>query len=187
MWFGNILLVGVLGIYAAYFKKNKISLLYFLPLPWILLTSINQENTFWGMASIQNFGIVFLSLWAFWELEEERLINALVLVSIAVFTSGNGFVTLAIMGGFLLLKQQWKNLGILVLLGVLLAFLYFATYQKPPATPSATLADLKKVLLAFVSFAGSAADVSLDTAISVRTIKAIFLGDITHFSTDLCC
>jgi cytochrome b561 len=144
MWFGNILLVGVLGIYVAYFKKNKISLLYFLPLPWILLTSINQENTYWGMASIQNFGIVFLSLWAFWELEEERLISALVLVSIAVFTSGNGFVTLAIMGGFLLLKQRWKNLGILVLLGVLLAYLYFATYQKPPATPSATLADLKK-------------------------------------------
>lgn len=186
MWFGNILLVGVVGIYVAYFKKNKISLLYFLPLPWILLTSINQENTYWGMASIQNFGIVFLSLWAFWELEEERLISALVLVSIAVFTSGNGFVTLAIMGGFLLLKQQWKNLGILVLLGVLLAYLYFATYQKPPATPSATLADLKKVLLAFVSFAGSAADVSLDSTISARTIKAILLGGILLMLALIC-
>jgi hypothetical protein len=178
MWLGNGFLLGILGLFVAFFKKNKISYWYLLPIPWILFTLSNQENTFWGMASVQNFGIVFLCMWAFWELENERIAWVLVLMTIAVFTSGNGFVALGIIMGILILKQNWKQVGLVLGLSVILFLAYFLSYQKPPATPTATLADWKDLIKAFMAFVGSYADVTIETEISNRVLKAIALGGL---------
>ena len=59
MWVGNLTLLGVLFIFYRIFQKQKISIAFFIPVPFILFQLQLWENTFWGMAAMQNFGIRF--------------------------------------------------------------------------------------------------------------------------------
>lgn len=178
IWIGNGFLLGILWIFARYFKHRAISLVYLLPIPWILFSFLHHENTFWGMASVQNFGIVFFVLAAFLALEKEQFIKAMVLISIGVFTSGNGFVALFLLMGLLLLKSNWKQLGLFALLTLCLLAAYFLNYQKPPATPMASSAQWKELTKAFLAFLGSYADMNLAISPSNRVVRASSLGSV---------
>ncbi len=176
IWMGNVFLLGILWIFARYFKHRGISLVYLLPIPWVLFTFLHHENTFWGMASVQNFGIIFFVLAAFLSLEKEYFTKAMMLISIGVFTSGNGFVALFLMMGILLLKGNWKQLALFSLLAGCLLAAYFLHYQKPPATPMASLTDLKNLTKAFFAFSGSYADMNLEVLLTNRVMRAAILG-----------
>lgn len=176
IWLGNGFLLGILWVFVRYFKHKGISLVYLLPIPWILFTFLHQENTFWGMASVQNFGIVFFVFAAFLALEKEQFIKAMVLISIGVFTSGNGFVALFLLMGILLLKGNWKQLGLFALLTLCLLAAYFLSYQKPPATPMASVSQLKDLSKAFFAFTGSYADMNLEIPLAGRVMRSAILG-----------
>ena len=115
MWVGNLALLGILLVFgkALFLEKPKPNsyLLYaIIPLALVLLTLQHHENTFWGMASIQNFGVVFWSLFCFYLLARQRFIPAMMVGFVATFSSGNGFLVLAIAALLLLLQKQNRRL-----------------------------------------------------------------------------
>ena len=72
MWVGNFTLIGTLFIFYKIFQKQKISLLFFVPIPLILFQLQLWENTFWGMAALQNFGIIFFILMLIYLISSEK-------------------------------------------------------------------------------------------------------------------
>jgi hypothetical protein len=79
-----------------------------------------------------------------------------------------------------------EKLGYFGFVGSLACLSLFCNLPKTSSNAFCNFGRLEKVLLAFVSFAGSAADVSLDSAISARTIKAILLGGILLILALIC-
>jgi hypothetical protein len=186
IWIGNFFLLGILYVFYKYFKFRSIDTKFLLPLPWVLLTFLQNENTYWGMASIQNFGIVFLCLSAFLALEKQNFTLTIIMISIAVFTSGNGFIALGIILGILIVKRNYKQWVLLIGLIILLSTFYFFDYQTPPATPTPTFSDFGILIRALVLFIGSFADGSLETNISFRILKAFIFGTLMLVIMGLC-
>ncbi|WP_229254019.1 hypothetical protein [Dyadobacter sp. NIV53] len=96
---GNLLLLGVIPLWLILLLKNKKPLFALLPIPFIWLTLAFWENMYWGMASIQNFGVVTFTLWTFYLCLNPKPIVftfSLLLAWITVLTSGNGLLVLPI-------------------------------------------------------------------------------------------
>ncbi len=177
IWIGNFFLLGIIYVFYKYFKLRSIDLKYLLPLPWLLFSFLQNENTYWGMASIQNFGIIFLCLSAFLALEKQQNVLTMLFISLAVFTSGNGFLGLGMVLGITFIRGNFKVILSIVGISILLIVLYFFNYTTPPATPTPKLfSDFGQLMKAFVAFVGSFADNSMESTISIRTLKSIILG-----------
>lgn len=186
IWIGNGFLMGILYLYGRYFQLKKIAFYYLIPISWVLFNLENQENTFWGMASVQNFGVLFFCLLAFLQLEQKQYILTAISLTIAVFTSGNGLFALCIVCFMVLFQQQWRVLISMVLLGMVLGIIYFGDYHAPPATPTARLADAPDVMKATFAFWGSYIDFSQESPLEFRKIKTIFLGIFLFLGVSLC-
>ncbi|RRB07131.1 hypothetical protein [Larkinella rosea] len=155
---GLVLLVAIL--YGA-FRKTRLPLFYFLPVPFLLLNLQSHENLIWAMASIQNFYILVFALGAFYMLAypTRRAFGvALLLAVLGSFTSGNGFLIFMI-GAFLLFWQHQYRRGIcwlLVGLGCVIA--YFFNYNRVTFFPSPYLFGYLEWVKAFFVFAGAFVD-----------------------------
>ncbi len=53
-----------------------------------------NENTFWGMAAVQNFGVLFFAFLTAYFVAKENIIMAILAATLCVFTSGNGILIL---------------------------------------------------------------------------------------------
>jgi hypothetical protein len=151
MFVGNAALMGIVYWFYRNFEGSK---LWFVPVGFLIFTQMLWENTYWGMASVQNFGILFFVFGTFHFLVNSHPKNfnrALLFTFFAVFTSGNGILVLPI--GLVLLILQRRNSQAWYFLGfsVLMILLYFFDYQKPP-NPSrpAILKDFAKGLFTFL-------------------------------------
>lgn len=138
MFIASFSLMGILFLLFKITKKYNLPLLAFTPLPFILLTISLYENTFWGMASMQNFWVIFLAFLCFYLLTEsenkirnKKYLIAILVCFFGVFTSSNG-ILIPIIGGLILAFQQKKQqfwfwaVSNIVILGS-----YFITYKKP--------------------------------------------------------
>jgi hypothetical protein len=178
--------MGIIYLYHKYFKFRSIDSKFLLPIPWLLFSFLHNENTYWGMASIQNFGIVFLCLSAFLALEKQKISLTILMISIAVFTSGNGFLALGIILAILIVKGNYKHILLFIGVIILLSAFYFFSYQTPPATPTPKFSDLWILIKAFILFIGSFADTTIETVISFRILKSLILGSIMLIIMSLC-
>lgn len=147
MLVGNLSLVGLLLIFTAALRRSRPdlsgqSLLYAVPVAWLLFNLSQWENMFWGMAALQNFSVVLWVIAAFYFLSYTtnwRL--AFVAGMLATITSGNGLMVWPL--GFLILLLRLpayadKNnriqfgsiIGWLAGAAVIVA-LYFTGFEKP--------------------------------------------------------
>ncbi|MDQ6476925.1 hypothetical protein [Dyadobacter sp. LHD-138] len=158
---GNLLLLCVIPLWHVLLKNNKKPLFALVPIPFIWLTLAFEENMYWGMASIQNFGVVTLGLWTIYLcVQPKPLLFALsVLVGgLTVATSGNGLLILPICAVLLFISGDRKRMTIWSVLSLTAIFGYFWTYTKPETNPDskASLFQLAKGYMAFLgSFAES--------------------------------
>lgn len=183
MWIGNFTLLGVLFIYLRLFLKQKLSVAYFVPISMILFQMQLWENTFWGMAAMQNFGIIFLILTLIYLIssaEKSHFYLALFVAFLATFTSGNGITVFPVCMVLLTLQRRFKDLSIFTGVSILLLFLYFFQYKFPENNPSIAGIGFKKIILGFFSFLGSVFDLipSVD-----QSRKITILGGIILFVT----
>lgn len=174
MLIGNLSLVGLLAVFMAALRwsgngRAGQSVLYAVPVAFLLFNLSQWENMFWGMASLQNFSVVLWVIAAFYFLSyTNRWGLALVMGILATLTSGNGLMVWPVGFVILALRQTtysssskkkiyrpligW-SLGAAVVIG-----LYFIGFQKPDGIayvrPGAV--DLLKGWLAVV---GAAAEV----------------------------
>lgn len=161
MWVGNFTLIGVLFIFYKIFQKQKISLLLFVPLPLILFQLQLWENTFWGMAAVQNFGIIFFIFGLIYLISSEKKVHfylALVFAFFATYTSGNGITVFPVCIVLLVLQRRFIETIIFGIASIILIGVYFYHYQMPPSNPSMQGIGLGKIMFGFFSFLGSTFD-----------------------------
>lgn len=189
MFIGVSALVGLLFIFFQISKKYNFPLLAFVPVSFILFNIGLFENTFWGMASVQNFGVIFFAFLAFYwlvfSIENKRkhyLYLALFSCFIGVFTSSNGIIIPLIGCLVLLVQQRKKQLFIWLGCSVIFIFGFFFNFQKNPDNVVKTnFADYKTIIKGFLATFGSVLDSSviapakhLDLAMALGLFLLIF-------------
>ncbi len=160
MLYGNILLLGIIALWWVLLGTNRKPFFTLLPVPFIWLTLSHHENMYWGMASIQNFGVVVLGVWALYccvSYLRWHFVLALVLAGMACLTSGNGLLILPIGALLLVLARSWQRLLAWGLVGVGYIVLYFHNFQGSPANPDIRV-GLGQFLRGYLYFLGSFAE-----------------------------
>ncbi|MFN4146885.1 MAG: hypothetical protein ACK4GN_13755 [Runella sp.] len=155
MFMGNLALLVIWWFLTRFFKPLPGAVWYSLPITAFWFSLAFWENTYWGMAAIQNFWVVAWAVLTFWRLS--RTDNywwwAFPIAFGAVFTSGNGLLIPPIALFVLLIQKRWKEAGIWAVYSALLIGFYFWDYQKPPTDLSSS--GFKVILKGFLLFCGS--------------------------------
>jgi hypothetical protein len=162
MWVGNFTLLGVLFIYFKIFQKQKTSIAFFVPISFILFQLQLWENTFWGMAAMQNFGIIFFIFALIYLIssdKKEHFYLALLVAFLATYTSGNGITIFPVCVVLLVLQRRYKEVFIFGSVSTILVFLYFYHYKFPENNPSMVGIGIKKIGIGLLMFLGSAFDI----------------------------
>jgi len=161
MLYGNISLLGVIALWWILLQNNKKPFYALIPVPFIWLTLSHYENMYWGMAAVQNFGVVLLSVWTLYCCVSRRrglFIVSLLLAALACLTSGNGLLVLPIGAVLLLLAPRWRRLMVWLVVSAGYLLVYFLDFQRSPANPDAHFgagAFIKGYLYFLGSFAES--------------------------------
>jgi hypothetical protein len=126
---GNVLLFLVFYLYfKTEFTNHRIKL--FIPVLLFVLQPMHYELMYWGMAALQNIGVIALATIAFYQLtfKNNKFLPVFVAI-LAVFTSANGVFVFLIGIPLLFYKREWF-LGILwVIVGVGSAYLYWKGFS----------------------------------------------------------
>ncbi len=160
MLVGNMLLLAIIPLFYQILKENKKPYFALIPIPFLWLTLAFWENMYWGMASIQNFGVVTLFLYTIYLVispKNSNFIIAVVLASITVVTSGNGLFVLPISAVLLFLNNQKGRLKVWLLLSGSLIFSYFYWYAHNVSNP-ASKAGIFQIIKGYMAFLGSFAE-----------------------------
>ena len=183
MWIGNFTLLGILYIFFKIFQKQKISIAYFIPIPFLLFQLQLWENTFWGMAAMQNFGVVFFIFMLIYLISSEKKSHfylALFVAFLATYTSGNGITIFPVCIVLLVFQRRFKGVFIFSSISTILVFLYFYQYKFPENNPSMDGIGIKKIALGFFMFIGSVFDFIPNASLSHKiTIGLGFILFIT--------
>lgn len=161
MWVGNFTLMGTLFIFYKNFQKQKISLWFFVPISLILFQLQLWENTFWGMAALQNFGIIFFIFGLLYLISSEKKSHfylALLFAFFATYTSGNGITVFPVCIVLLILQRRFRETIIFGIVSIALVSAYFYHYLIPPSNPPLEGIGIGKIIFGFFSFLGSAFD-----------------------------
>ncbi len=146
----SLLVITSVFFYIIYHTNKDYWLLFCISIFWFSLAF--YENSFWGMASVQNFWIVAIVILINYSLayREQKLIIPFFLAVLALFTSGNGLLVIPLLAINYFLKKQYRFFTIWLLFSALLLFVYFFSYTVPPVVPSTPfnlLAFLKGVII----------------------------------------
>ncbi len=190
MLVGIIALLGILFLLYKVSKKYNSSLLAFVPISFIFLNVGLFENTFWGMASVQNFGVIFFAFltfyWLVFSVENKHrhyFYFAIFSCFLGVFTSSNGII-IPLIGCLVLLVQQRKTqLVVFLSSSVVLVFGFFYGFQKNPDNVVKTdFSDVKTIIKGTLATFGSVLDSSaiapakhLDLAMAFGLFILIFI------------
>ncbi len=160
MLVGNCLLLAAIPLFYTILKNNKKPYFALIPIPFLWLTLAFWENMYWGMASIQNFGVVTLFLYTIYLLISPKIahfILAILLGLITVVTSGNGLFVLPIGLVILFLNKQNTRLKIWILLSGATIFSYFFWYARNVENPVSG-AGILQYAKGYMAFLGSFAE-----------------------------
>lgn len=184
MWVGMALFLGIFFVISFIFKKYNSEIKYLIPISFILIGIYPYENLFWAMASIQNFGVIFIAISCFYlvTISENKasFYLCIILTFLGVFTSGNGILIPIICALILLFKNQKKLFLIYFALSLLFVYLYFKGYQKPETSQlQFSLLSSIEFYKAVFAMVGSFLDLSLvepQKRIDISMAIGIFLG-----------
>lgn len=159
MFFGNLALLLIWWLLTRFFKPLAGAVWYALPIATFWFSLAFWENTFWGMAAIQNIWVVAWAMLTFWRLSraDKYWWWALPTAFMGMFTSGNGLFIFPLALGILLLQKRRKITAVWVVFSILSITLYFWDYQSPPTDLSAS-GGIRAMLHSYVLFCGSLAE-----------------------------
>ena len=126
---GNILLFLVLYLYfKAEFTHYRIKL--FIPVLLFVLQPMHYELMYWGMAALQNIGVIALSTIVFYQLtfKTNKFLPVFIAI-LTVFTSANGVFVFLIGIPLLFYKREWLFSIVWVIVGVGSAYLYWKGFS----------------------------------------------------------
>lgn len=121
MMVGNLGLLGTFLFWASGWKNNPDRWIWWATGSWLVFTLALYENFYWGMASLQNFGILFFAIATFFfhsqkpksklPYQDIRFLLGLHSGFFALFTSGNGLIVPLISVLLLATQKRWKSIG----------------------------------------------------------------------------
>ena len=189
MFLGGLGIYGILGLLAftIRYSTQKYGVFILISLFW--LSFAFYENTFWGMASIQNFWIITWVLSALFMIvfRPKNTISPFIFSILAIYTSGNGLLILPIIAWFYLENKLYRQLRIWMIFAGGVISLYFFDYVSPPSIAAYPMEIIEFIKAIFI-MAGSMIEglpnhSALDTQMMVFGIL-LFLGScfiiITH-------
>lgn len=130
MLFGNLLWCGVLYFLWDAFRTLRLSVWYFIPIPWLLFQPAYYDNYTWSISVLQQSVIVFLLAGLVHAFVNRRFVLAIAIFLIGTFTHGNGIFGIAVGVVFLAMNQEWKRLWIWLAVCGATAVLYFYGFGK---------------------------------------------------------
>ncbi|GGB99341.1 hypothetical protein [Dyadobacter sediminis] len=157
---GNLLLLGIIPLWHDILKKSKKPLFALVPVPFLWLTLAFWENMYWGMAAIQNFGVVTLALWTLYLCINPRIFPFLMsffLAGLTILTSGNGLLVLPVGAVLLFLTQNRKRFASWIIASAAMVAVYFYSYTKTGSNPESK-ASLFQLVKGYMAFLGSFAE-----------------------------
>ncbi|WP_461080760.1 hypothetical protein [Spirosoma flavus] len=162
---GNLSLVGLLAVFIAVLNRAGKSVLYAIPVAFLIFNLSHWENMYWGMAALQNFSVVLWIIAAFYFLSfTNHWLLAFIAATLATITSGNGLVVWPI--GFLIIllrstTHQSRSLRSLIgwiVGGGIVVGLYFTGFEKP-GDITYVRPGVVDLLKGWFAFTGAAAEV----------------------------
>lgn len=190
MFVGNLMLLLVIVLWWRLLKHNGKTLYALLPVALLWPSLAHWENMYWGMASIQNFGVVTLVLVTlYWCLKNAwgYVVLGLLAGALAAFSSGNGLIALPLAAFLLFLTRNYKRgIGVAITAALVIA-MYFIPYVKPDYNPEVD-ASAWQIIKGFMAFLGSFAEVSPIKGrqdISVAFGFILFLVSISIITTSV--
>ncbi|MFT4031845.1 MAG: hypothetical protein QM669_05465 [Siphonobacter sp.] len=159
MWVGNAALPGIVLVWLRATRKI-LSPLYLVPTAFFIFTLAQWENMYWGMASLQNFGVLFWCFGCFYFLVYRPSIGIAVgMALLALCTSGNGLLAGPIGILVLLVMNRKKDTIWWIICTLFMWGIYFWGY----VTPERITAQVDNKVVSFIRsiflFVGSAGDV----------------------------
>jgi hypothetical protein len=157
---GNVLLLGLIPLWYDLLKKSKKPLFALVPIPFLWLTLAFWENMYWGMAAIQNFGVVTLTLWTLYLVVNPKTVPFLVSIllgGLTIITSGNGLLVLPLGALLLFLTQNRKRFALWIIVSAAEIFCYFYWYIKTESNPESK-ASIFQLVKGYMAFLGSFAE-----------------------------
>ena len=102
----------------------------FIPVLLVVLQPMHYELMYWGMAALQNIGVIALSTLAFYQLTFKRNKFLPVFIALlAVFTGANGVFVFLIGIPLLFYRREWLVGTLWIIVGVGSAFLYWKGFS----------------------------------------------------------
>jgi hypothetical protein len=190
MVLGILALIGILILFYNLSKKYKFPLIAFTPISFLIFNVGLFENTFWGMASIQNFGVIFFAFLTFYFLvysikkkHNYYLYFALFSCFLGIFTSSNGIIIPLIGCVILLFQKQKKHFLIWIGSSILFLVSFFYGFEKnPDKAASLNVSDVNLLVKGLFATFGSAIDSSfidlnkhLDLSMAVGLLLILFI------------
>jgi hypothetical protein len=171
---GNFALFGILYLFYSFLKNNRISINYLVPICFFLFQLSHFENSYWGMASVQNFWVVLFVLLSLWAFSENKI--PYFWAFMAAFTSANGVLFVPILGCMVLIfNKNYVGLIRFSIFSALLLFLYFVTYSQPAISQAIKIDFFENIKATSLTF-GSVFDVNWHSLIEDRIDHISFLG-----------
>ncbi|GGM81174.1 hypothetical protein GCM10010967_11240 [Dyadobacter beijingensis] len=157
---GNVLLLAAIPLWYELLRKNKKPLFALVPIPFLWMTLAFWENMYWGMAAVQNLGVVTLVLWTLYLVINPKVVPfsvAILLSFVTVLTSGNGLMVLPLGALLLFLAQNRKRFALWLIISAAEIFCYFYGYTKPESNPESK-AGIVQLAKGYMAFLGSFAE-----------------------------
>ncbi|MBD2752676.1 hypothetical protein [Spirosoma validum] len=159
MWWIIIGNISIFLLLYLYFKAGFINqrVKRFLPVLFFVLQPMHCELMYWGMASLQNIGVIVLSSLSFYYLfQSKNNYLALLVAVLAVFTSANGLFTFIVGIALLIYRKDWPSSIIWLVIGLLSGFLYWNGFiiGKYSGDGFGESLELVRFLITFISLTG---------------------------------
>ncbi|MEQ8304009.1 MAG: hypothetical protein RIB47_11500 [Cyclobacteriaceae bacterium] len=143
---GNLFLLGSIAIIFRIANSNEtqwnaFDWMVLIPIAFFVLSIQSHETLLWGMASIQNIGVIFFTFLTFFvllkgPLNSYRFIVGMFSAFIAIYSSGNGFLCLPVIMVMFIFRKEKLNYNLLwILFSIVVLYSYFHNYHSHPGHP----------------------------------------------------
>lgn len=114
---------------------SKTNILYFLPVPLLMISFAYSEINALAMESLSHFLVIFLALATFYFLfQTKHFVLAILCLFLGVFANGNGLLLIPLGALGLLFLKKYKHLVIWILASCVFLFLFFFNYNRGEST-----------------------------------------------------
>ncbi|MEA5256895.1 hypothetical protein VB264_03805 [Arcicella aquatica] len=184
--------LGIFIIFSLFIKRLKLSIIYVVPIAFIIFQPASTDNYLWTISTLQQVGNIFWAMLLFYSVcffSPKYFWISIILVLVLTFTHGNGLFSFPVVALILLFQKRFKQLIIWICLMIFVAMIYFWGYQNGQNSNLAgSLSDPTRLALCFGGFWGSFVSIishRLETYYQAITLGFIVFVTLLFFNLRL--